>query len=498
MPAENLLRSRIKVIGRFGGLGVFVLMLVVFDPVPDQPLIGAMASVAVLMAIWWLTECVPLAVTSLLPMVLFPLLGIASPADTTGRYFNPIMSLFLGAFLIALAMERWNLHRRIALVVILVVGTRPSRLILGFLLASAGLSMWISNTATASMMLPIALAVILKAEETMGKAEAHPVAVLLLLAVAYGSSLGGVATLVGTPANLAFVQIYAESFPEAAPINFGQWFLVGLPYAAVMLVLVWWFLVRRLPVSNKQALDRNVIRREYDALGSIGWEEKIVLGVFAAAALLWIFRKDLSLGLVTVPGWSGLWTPLQRVDDGTVAVFLATVLFLIPARGGTQKGMILDRGAILRLPWNILLLFGGGFALAYGFATTGLAAFLATVFSGVESIPGWVVIALICLMITFLTELTSNTATIQMFLPVLAALAVAQGIHPLTYMVPATISASMAFMMPVATPPNAIVFGSQRLRIVEMARIGLWINLVGVAVTTIAAQTLVPLVFGLE
>jgi len=495
---ENVLQAHLKTGGYVVGPIVFIAMLVFFHPVPEKATVGYMAAVAALMAIWWLTECLPLAVTSLLPMICFPLLGIATTAETTGRYFNPIMSLFLGAFLIALAMEKWNLHRRIALFVILLVGTRPHRLILGFLLASAGLSMWISNTATASMMLPIALAVIFKAEESMGKERAHAISVLLLLAVAYGASLGGVATLVGTPTNLAFVQIFTEAFPDAPAINFGQWILIGVPYSAVMIGIVWWILARRIPDSGTQALDAEDVRKEYGSLGPMSREERVVFGVFLAAAVLWMFRKDLSLGFTTIPGWSNLWAPLKRADDGTVALFLALILFLVPATDCRKNGFILDRGAIFRLPWDILLLFGGGFALAYGFATTGLAEYLASVFSGVESIPGWMVIALICLAITFLTELTSNVATIQMFLPVLAALAVAQNVNPLLYMVPATMSASMAFMMPVATPPNAIVFGSQRLHIIDMARVGLVINLIGVAVTTIAAHALLPFVFGTE
>jgi sodium-dependent dicarboxylate transporter 2/3/5 len=495
---ENVLQVRLKTIGFVVGPTVFFMMLLLFDPVPEKPEVGSMAAVAALMAILWLTECLPLAVTSLIPMICFPLLGIATTAETTGRYFNPIMSLFIGAFLIALAMEKWNLHRRVALFVVLLVGTRPHRLILGFLLASAGLSMWISNTATASMMLPIALAVILKMEESMGKERAHAISVILLLAVAYGASLGGVATLVGTPTNLAFVQIFSDSFPDAPPIDFSRWFMIGLPYSVVMLGIVWWILARRLPDTDTQYLDTEDIHREYGALGPMSWEERIVSGVFFSAALLWMFRKDLSLGFTTVPGWSNLWAPLRRADDGTVALFLALILFVVPAADCRKNGFILDRSAIFRLPWDIILLIGGGFALAYGFATTGLGDYLASVFSVVESIPGWVVIALICLTITFLTELTSNVATIQMFLPVLAALAVAQNVNPLLFMVPATVSASMAFMMPVATPPNAIVFGSQRLQIIDMARVGLAINLIGVALTTIAAHILVPLVFETE
>ncbi len=497
---EASLQGRMRAIGLVLGPLVFAVFLIAFDPVPDQPTVGRMAALAAWMAIWWLTEAVPLAVTSILPIVLFPLLNIATPAETTRQYFNPIISLFLGAFLIAIAMERWNLHRRIALKVVMVVGTQPVQLVFGFLASSAFLSMWISNTATATMMLPIALAVISRAEEKTGVEETRALSVALLLAVAYGASIGGVATLVGTPTNLAFAQIYRQTFPDAPPVNFGQWFAIGLPFSIAMLVFTGWWLSRGLARSVRadNGLESTAIRNEYKTLGPIDRDERIVLIVFVSAALMWMFRSDLSLGFATIPGWSRLWEPLSRVDDGAIAIFLACILFVMPSTKPGAGRFLLDASSLPKLPWDILLLFGGGFALASGFASTGLAVFLASVFSGAEGIPGWLVIASICLALTFLTELTSNVATVQMFLPVLAALAVAQGVPPLLYMVPATISASMAFMMPVATPPNAIVFGSHRLRIVDMARTGLVLNLAGVIVATLFATWVLPLVFGFD
>ncbi|HEY0943877.1 MAG TPA: SLC13 family permease [Opitutaceae bacterium] len=499
--AEQKTRHVLQRVGFFAGPLLFAGLLLFLEPPPSHPQVPAMAAVAALMAAWWLTEAVPLAATALLPIVLFPLLGLADPARTTGQYFNPTITLFLGGFLIALAMERWQLHRRIALVVVTRIGSTPSRLVLGFLLASALLSMWISNTATATMMLPIGLAVVQRVEDAAGEQRAHPLSIALMLAIAYGASLGGVATLVGTPPNLALVAIYRDTFPGAPAISFGQWMLVGLPYAALALAGTWVVLTRGLWRPDPAVrLDRGALRAELAALGPMSREEKSVLGVFFAAALLWTFRQDLAVGGVTLPGWAGLWAPLKNVEDGTVAIALAFALFLWPAGRGPdgERRQLLDTSIFLKVPWDILLLFGGGFALAAGFTWSGLSAHLAGVFQGLAGMPAWMTIILVSLVITFLTELTSNTATAQMFLPVIAAWAVANHIHPLLVMVPTALSASMAFMLPVATPPNAIVFGSRRVHIAEMARTGLVLNLLCVVLTTLVCVWLLPHAFGFD
>lgn len=489
--------NRVRTVGLFLGLAAFVFFFWVWEAPPDKPLIGAMAAIAALMSIWWMTEAVPLAVTALIPLGIFPLLGIADARRTPQNYFNEIIVLYLGGFFIALALEKWNLHKRIALALLNRVGVAPGAVIGGFLLATSLLSMWISNTATALMMLPIGLAVVAQLEERFSVEQARPLALGLMLAIAYGCSIGGIATLVGTPTNLVFLKIYKETFPTAPEISFSTWMLFAVPLAAVLLAATWLVLVRgfcRCDASLR--LDRTVIRDELRALGPWTHEERIVGGLFLLLAVLWVFRSDLNLGALTVPGWNRLHPALKALDDGTVALLVALLLFFIPARN--RSGPLLDAGSIARVPWDVLLLFGGGFALASGFVSTGLSQYLAEVMRGFGHLPEIAILVLVCVFITFLTELTSNVATATMFLPVLAAWAVAEQIHPLILMIPATLSASMAFMLPVATPPNAIVFSSRRVRIAEMARVGLVLNLIGVVVIAVFSQWLLPLIMNFD
>jgi sodium-dependent dicarboxylate transporter 2/3/5 len=439
-----------------------------------------MAAVAVLMAVWWVTEAIPLAATSVVPVLLFPILGILPAGDTATQYFNTTIFLFIGGFIIALAMERWNLHKRIALMVIRTVGAGPARLVLGFMVASGFLSMWISNTATAVMMLPIGLAIILQMEHEFGKIRAHAFAVALMLGIAYACSVGGMATLVGTPPNLVLQRVFSQTFPTAPPISFGNWMIMAFPISLVMLVIIWALLTKvlfRSPADLK--VDRAVIDEEYNALGPVSFEEKLVLLVFAVTALLWVFRTNLNLGFATIPGWGQLLNDPTAVDDSTVAVAMALLLFFIPTRSTaarTESPTIVDTTVFKNLPWAVILLFGGGFALAEGFQESGLAAYLGTQLQVVAGFPPILMLATVSTSMTFLTELTSNTATTQMILPVLSSLAVAIQENPLLLMIPATLSASMAFMLPVATPPNAIVFGSGRLRIIDMVKAGIFIN----------------------
>lgn len=479
------------------GAAVFVGMLLFYDPQPDRPEIGTMAAIATLMAILWITEAVPLAATALIPIVAFPLAGILDSGSIAKAYVNSIIFLFVGGFLIALSMERWNLHRRIALNIIHAIGRRSDLLILGFMVASAFLSMWISNTATAVMMLPVGLAVLTKLEDEFGEEQAHPVALALMLGIAYGCTIGGVSTLVGTPPNLAFIRIMEETFPDAPAISFGNWIIMGVPYSAILLISTWFLLTRVLcRFDNSLVLDRSIIRTELKQLGPVRFEEKAVLVVFFCTVFLWTFRRDLNLGAFVLPGWSRLWSGFEHVDDGTIAIAMALILFFIPAAQRDKADRILDMDVFGRLPWGIILLFGGGFALATGFVSSGLSLHIGESFRALGDLPIPVLLLVICLSVTFLTELTSNVATITMLLPILAAWAASLHIHPLLFAIPATISASMAFMMPVATPPNAVVFGSQRIRIIEMARTGLILNLFAVALTLLAVYIFFPLVTG--
>ena len=485
--------------GLWLGIAVFLLLLLFPVDAGNTPA-SRMAAVAALMAVWWVSDCIPLFATALLPLVLFPSLGIMSGRETAPVYFNSVIVLFLGGFMIALTMEKWNLHRRIALTIIHYVGGGPARVVLGFMLAAAFLSMWISNTATAVMMVPIGLAIILQVEDDFGKDDTHTFSVGLMLGIAYSCSVGGLMTLVGTPPNLSFVRIFQILFPDAPTIAFGQWMTMALPLGAIMLFLAWLFITRVFyRVPDEMEVDRKVVSDERAALGPVSYEEKAVLAIFAATALLWVFRVDIQIGSFTLPGWSRILPYPDLIDDGTVAITMASILFFIPSRSqkeGHQR--LMGREVIPRLPWNIVLLFGGGFALAAGFQSTGLAQLVGDQFQAVSSLPTFAVILLVCLMITFLTELTSNTATTEMILPILAAIAVATQTHPLILMIPATLSASCAFMMPVATPPNAIVFGSGRLNIGEMARVGLFLNLAGALAITVVVYVLGSIVFQID
>ncbi len=486
-----------KQVGLLIGVAVLGFMLLFYNPVPEQPAVGKMAAIAAFMAILWITEAIPLAATALIPLIAFPLTGIIDASAATKSYVNSITFLFIGGFLIALSMERWNLHRRIALNIINAVGKKADMLVLGFMIASAFLSMWISNTATAVMMLPIGLAIISKMEEEFGEEKAHSISLVLMLGIAYGCSIGGVSTLVGTPTNLAFVRIFQESFPEAPPIAFGQWIIIGIPYSLVLLFVTWLLLTKVLCKFDKSlSLDKSHIREELKSLGPVAREEKMVLSVFMATVFLWTFRKKLELGFVSLPGWSDLWSGFGGVDDGTIAIAMSLLLFFLPGRKGDSPTRILESDVFGKLPWGIILLFGGGFALAAGFGESGLSEYIGEGFRSFGEIPSLLLIVVICLGVTFLTELTSNVATLSMLLPILATWAVSLQMHPLLFMIPATISASMAFMMPVATPPNAVVFGSQRIRISEMARAGLLLNFVAIAFTIVAVYVFFPMVTG--
>ena len=452
------------------------------------------------MAIWWVTDAIPLFATALIPLVLYPLLGIMAGHDTAPIYFNSTIVLFLGGFMIALTMEKWNLHRRIALNIIHAVGGGPARIVLGFMVAAAFLSMWISNTATAVMMVPIGLAICLQIEGGAGREGAHSLSVGLMLGIAYGCTVGGLMTLVGTPPNLSFVRIFEILFPDAPAIAFGQWLVMAFPIGVIMLVVAWLLVTQVFHrVPDDVGIDQTVVGTERRRLGSISFEERAVLGVFVATALLWVFRVDLQLGFLTLPGWSRLLPDPSLIDDGTVAIALASVLFLIPTRNRSSGATrVMGPDVIPRLPWNIVLLFGGGFALAAGFQQTGLAQLIGAQFEVLGRLPPFAMILLVCVALTFLTEFTSNTATTEMILPILASVAVATGTHPLVLMIPATLSASCAFMMPVATPPNAIVFGSDRITVGEMARAGIFLNLIGVVVIATIVFTVGLAVFDID
>lgn len=445
-----------------------------------------------MMACFWVSLCLPIPVTSLLPVVLFPLLGIAGSGTTVKYYANNDIYLFMGGFIIALAIEKWNLHRRIALLITSFLGTSPSRLVLGFMCGTSFMSMWISNTATTMMMLPIGLAV-LSETDLLGRGRGG-LGVALMLGIAYGASIGGIATPIGTPPNIVFLGQYEKGFPAAPEISFFKWMKVFLPLTVILLPLTWFIVTRMASVGKgKSKIGGEIVRNELRKLGPMDSAEIRVLVVFVATALLWVFRADINIGIFNIPGWSNLLPYPDLIHDATVAVFMAILLFAIPAGKKYPGKFLMDWPTARKLPWGILLLFGGGFAIAGGFTLSGLDKEIGTALKPLLVFHPLIIVFIVCLLLTFLTELTSNTATTAALLPILRGTALALGLNPLLLMVPATISASMAFMLPVATPPNAIVFSSGRIRMSQMATIGLVLNLtIAVIIATVTYYFVLP------
>lgn len=479
------------------GPALFLWITIFLDLEPGKPGVTYTLAIAMLMAIWWITEVIPLAITALLPVVLFPLFGVMNGKDVSSAYFNHVIFLFIGGFIVALAMQKWDLHKRIAIRILLITGSSPARILLGFMLATSFLSMWISNTATAMMMVPILLSITKKLEEFIEKKELKKYTVGLLLGVAYSASIGGIATLVGTPPNLSFARIFQIMFPSAPEISFSTWFIYALPISITFFIITWIYLYAIYkPGSSIKSLKGVDFKAQYKALGKATYEQKMVAIVFATLAFLWLTRAGLQIGNFNIPGWSSLFNSPAYINDGTVAVTLSIVLFLIPSK---KKGKrLMNWKTASGIPWNIVLLFGGGFALASAFKESGLSIWVGEQLSGIGGLHPIVIIAVIALTMTFLTELTSNTATTEMLLPVLAGMSVTININPLLFMLPATISASMAFMLPVATPPNAIVFGSNKITVMQMAKTGFFLNIVGVIIISLFTYYWGSYVFGID
>ena len=479
--------------GYIAGPLLAFIIIVFTNPDPANPLVGYTAGLASWMAIWWITEAVPLPVTALIPVALFPLFGIMNGKTVSSLYFNHVIFLFLGGFMVAIAMEKWNLHRRIALFTLMIFGVKPGRILLGFMTVTAFLSMWISNTATTMMMVPIAMSVILNLETFLDKKEVKKYSVGLLLGIAYSSSIGGIATLIGTPPNPAFIRIFSISFPNAPEITFAQWFFFAFPISITFLIIAW-FVLFLLFGRIKFNLSKDHFRNNYAALGKIKKEEKIVLFIFVTLAVLWLTRAPIQIESINIPGWSQLFPHPEYINDGVVAIAVAMLLFIIPAR---DQCRILKWEDAKKLPWGIVLLFGGGFALAGGFKDSGLSDWVGQQLYGLKDLPPAVIVSSISAVVAGLTELTSNTATSQMVLPILAALGTSIGKNPLLLMVPATLASSFAFLMPVATPPNAIIFGTGKVTIREMFRVGLAFEIIGVIIITIAIF-LLGLILGID
>lgn len=487
------LKSSFQNIGFWLGLICFLLCL--YLPIFPNVAIQNMSAISLLMVIWWISEALPLAATALLPIVLFPLMGITSGKEVASAYMNSTIFLFIGGFVLALSMQRWQLHRRIALRIISWFHGSAKLLVLGFMLTAAGLSMWISNTATATMLLPIGLAVYSRSSEHLNPQEKQALLTALMLGIAYACSIGGVATLIGTPPNIAMQRIFSISFPDAEVITFAQWMIFALPLSITMLLVSWFVITVRYTGKDFASL------KELDTVAhktAMSYEEKAVALIFSMTALGWIFRKNIIIGDWIIPGWSNLLSHADLITDSTVAIAAAIALFILPAKNKSQHQRIADVETISELPWKIVLLFGGGFALAKGFTASGLSVFIGQQFIGLQDADSFSLIIALSGLVVFLTEVTSNTATAEMLLPLVASISQAININPLLLMLPVTLSASMAFMMPVATPPNAIVFASGHLKIRDMVKTGIILNLIAILLISLLTYLWGMMVFNID
>ena len=450
-------------------------------PFPGLPSQGhAVLSATVWIALWWIFEVVPISVTALLPIVLFPLAGGLDLTTTTAAYGHKYIFLYMGGFMIAIALEKWNLHKRIALTIIDAVGTQIDRIVLGFMLATAFLSMWISNTATAVLMLPIGMAIVKQLQDNP-ETKANETSVfgkMLMLAIAYSASIGGVATLIGTPPNLVLAGVINEVY--GVEITFLQWFVFGLPISVTLLFIGWFFLTRfafSLPLDEFPG-GKAEVKRFKEALGPMRYEEKVVALIFGLTAFCWISRSYL------------LQPIFPALDDTIIAIGFGVLLFLIPDQ--RMESTVLKWEEAVRMPWGIILLFGGGMALAKAFDISGLALWIGTQMNAIQGLPLFLIVFVIIAAVNFLTEITSNLATTAMLLPILAPIALQLDVHPYVLMVGAACAASCAFMLPVATPPNAVVFGSGYLQIKDMVRAGIVMNLVSIALLVAMVYLILP------
>jgi sodium-dependent dicarboxylate transporter 2/3/5 len=429
----------------------------------------ATAGLAIWMAVWWLTEATSIYATALLPLALMPLLGVSTIKETAGAYAHPLIFLFLGGFILALALEKWHLHRRFAVTVLKLIGTKPATLVGGFMFIAATLSMWITNTATTLVMLPILLSIIGLLDKN--SANKKNFSLCLLLGVAYAASIGGIGTIIGTVPNMFTVSFIQNEL--GTDISFAKWMTIGLPIVIVFIPLVWWLLTHWIYPPGDDEVGQEFLDEKPEPW-SIG--AKLTLAIFLLTAACWICRPL----LMKRP-------PLANLSDTGIAIIAALLLFSIPVNL-KQRKFLMDWDTALRVPWGVLLLFGGGLALAGAIRANGVGELLASQLSSLHGVPPLLMTMMVVSFIIFLTELTSNTATTTALIPIFAVMAEGLGINPLSIILPATIAASCAFMLPVATPPNAIVFSSNLIRVPEMARAGFWLNLTGILVISLLTQ----------
>lgn len=477
--------STTKRIGFILGPLLFILVRLFFKPEGLSDEANAILASTLWIAAWWITEAIPIAVTALLPIILFPLTGGLDLNTTTSAFGHKFVFLYMGGFIIAIAIEKWNLHKRIALNIIQFIGTDVKKILLGVMVATAFLSMWISNTATAVMMLPIGIAIIhqLKDNPSTNEDENLVFGKAMMLAIAYSASIGGIATLIGTPPNLVLAGVVLDTY--GYEITFLQWFMFGFPIALIMLILCWKYLTSIAYKFQQKEFPggKAEIKRLLKNLGNIGYEEKMVAAVFATTAFFWITRSFLFDKL------------LPELDDTIIAIGFAVVLFLIPSKDKSQQ--LMNWEDAVKLPWGIILLFGGGMAIANGFESSGLALWIGNQMTLLAGMITLILVLLLIAAVNFLTEITSNLATTAMLLPVLSPMAITVDLHPFVLMVGAAVAASCAFMLPVATPPNAVVFGAGYLRIPDMVNKGFVMNIVSIIILTLFVYFLLPVLWGI-
>jgi sodium-dependent dicarboxylate transporter 2/3/5 len=475
-------------LGLYLGPASFLLIQFLL-PIPElNPEAKAMLAMTCWMAIWWISEAMPIAGTALLPLILMPLLGILKIDVVSDNYMHPTVLLYMGGFLLATGIEKWDLHKRIALNIINLLGTDLRRIVLGFILATGLLSMWISNSATALMMLPIGLAVVSQFKEQLGQYNhnlADRLGKNIMLGIAYSASIGGMATLIGTPTNAILSAVVKEMYDYS--IAFDEWMLFGLPFSLILLGICWYYLVsygNPLPKDFKLSDAKSIVGQQLNSLGKITYEEKTVLVVFGLVCFSWITRSFFISKLI------------PQIDDTIIVLIGVVLLLLLPSSNSQTR--ILDWKTAEKIPWGVLLLFGGGLALAEGFKETGLAEYLGQKFTLIEGVGFFLLLVIIIAAVNFLTEVTSNVATASMLLPILASVAIKLDLHPFGLMVGATLAASCAFMLPVATPPNAVVFGSGYLQMKDMVKAGLWLNILSILIISLMVYFILPWLWGIE
>ncbi len=480
-----------------------------------------MAVVVTWVAVWWLTEALHLGITSLLPFILIPLFGIMKTEDVAMQYMDQIIFLFMGGFFLAYAMEKWGLHKRLAFRIIMLTGNTPGKILMGIMLTTYILSNWVSNTATVMMLIPAVMAIISQ-KEIYNEQGRKNISTAILVGLSFSATIGGMGTLVGTPPNMIFAGMYASQFPNGQPVTFLKWMAFGIPFSFTLLIVCYFILKKMyIPAHHNAPFDMSYIQQQHKALGKVKYEEKIVFAIFTITVLLWLFRENMNLGQFTIPGWSKLLGGVGKyIKDSTVVVFTSFFLFLIPSRlkvsaanqGNNRQAdpdnfnneaiseteNLLEWKDVSKLPLNIILLFGCGFAMAKGFEVSGLSPAIAVSLKGMQGMPVPLILLGIAILVTVLSEFASNTASIQLVLPIIIPLAASLGLNPLLLMLTATFSASLGYMLPVATAANTIVYGTGDIDAKDMIRAGIILDIAGIILLLLFMLTLGNWIYGFK